>query len=414
MSSLRALAFVLAASLFAVVAAQAAEIGGRVVHASKPGEAAGLAVQVIGIDDSDQTIQRETMTDANGRYRFDDLPAPAAYLVRARYGEIVFPGGSAVFKPGEPELPLTVDFHVYDASSDGSRLRVASLQWVIARDARVWRIHQNAVVANPDPVVVTLAADAAPALRIALAPEHGEIEGIFGRLPEGVVIRDGIAEIRGPFLPGTEGFSLQLAYDLETPGTELDLSIALPDAVEELAVYVQDFGIDVDAGGLHPARPSRENDVIYQSFLGFELPAGSELPFRVRGLPPATQLSQPLIALVAALLAGALLFFVAGPLAIAGSGSGSGAGTAETPEESPAKAALRAALSDLEHDFETGKLSPEDRESLRDDLRREALASLARERMPLESATEPAQRTCTCGRLAQPEDRFCASCGTAL
>ena len=414
----RPLALVLAVALLGVAPAHAARIEGTVRHAAKPGAAAGLVVQAIGIDDSEQTIQRETRTDASGNYRFDDLPAPAAYLVRARYGELVFPGGSAVFRPGEPELPQTVDFQVYDTSRDASRLRLASLQLVIARSAGVWRVQQNAVVANPDPAVVVVGADAPALMRVALAPGHGEVEAMFGRLPEGVVIRDGVAEIRGPILPGDEGFTLQLSYDVDAPEGALDTTIRLPSAVDQLAVYVQDFGIDVDAGPLHPARPTREDDVIYQSFLGFELPADSALPFRVRALPPSTPLPQAAVALVAALLAGALLYFVAGPLAFAGSRSARVA--PEIAEESPAKAALAAALFDLEHDFETGKLSPDDRDRLREDLRREALTALARERGQLENAPEPASAktpatlACACGRIVQAEDRFCASCGKAI
>ena len=79
-------------------------------------------MQAIGIDASEQTILRETRTDENGRYDFDELPAPAAYLVRARYGEIVFPGGSAVFRPGEPVTPQTIDFEIFDTSSDATRV----------------------------------------------------------------------------------------------------------------------------------------------------------------------------------------------------------------------------------------------------------------------------------------------------
>ena len=419
MSVRRRTLFALVATLLGVARAEAGTIEGHISHASRPKAVAGLVVTAIGIDASEQTIRRETRTDASGHYVFEGLPVPAAYLVRARYGELVFPGGSAVFRPGEPELSHTLDFQVYDSSSDASRLRIASLQWVIGRSAGVWRVNQNAVIANPDPAVVVTAADAPAILRVALAPGHGEVETMFGRLPDGVVIHDGVAEIRGPILPGKDGFSLQLAYDLEAPDSELDTVLELPDAVDELDVYVQDFGIDVDAGALHPARPTRENDMIYQSFLGFELPAGSRLPLRVKALAPAPALPQAALALAGALLAGGLLFIVAGPLVLA-SRRTAGALAPEAPEESPAKAALAAALFDLEHDFETGKLSPDDRDRLRDDLRREALGALARERGQLEKSLapapvrEPPPRVCDCGREAHVADRFCASCGKAL
>jgi hypothetical protein len=418
--SLRArLALALLATLCAVADARAGAIEGTLRHASRPEAVAGLEVQAIGIDASEQTIERRVKADATGRYRFSDLPTPAAYLIRVRFGEIVFPGGSAVFRPGEPVIDHTVDVEVYDTSSDASRLRIASLQWVIERSAGVWRVNQSARLEHPDPVVVVAAADGPPLARVALAPGHGEVESLFGRLPEGVVIRDGVAEIRGPILPGKDGFTLQLAYDLPAGDAQLATAIALPDAAEQLAVYVQDFGIDVNAGKLHPARPSKQGDVIYQSFIGFELPAGAELPLRVTALPPIASLPQAALALVSALLAGGLLAFVAGPLALARL-RGAPAPSGEPAEESPAKAALAAALADLEHDFETGKLSAEDRDRLRVDLRREALGALARERGELETpgakpaaADEPA-RVCACGRAAAAGDRFCAGCGKAL
>ncbi len=418
MSAAHRVGLALTLLLASVAPARAAVIEGRVTHPSKAGAAAGLVVQVIGIDEAEKTIERETRTDADGRYRFEDLPAPAAYLVRARYGELVFPGGSAVFRPGEPVTDQKLDFQIYETSSDASRLTLESLQWVIARNAGVWRVQQNAVISNPNPAVVVVPADAPPLMRIALAKNHGDVEAMFGRLPEGVVIRDGVAEIRGPVLPGDQGFSLQIGYDVDAPDGDFATTISLPDSVEQLGVYVQDFGIEVDAGALHPARPARESDVIYQAFLGFELPAGSELPLRVHVLPPSVRIPPLAIGGVAALLAGGLLFFVAGPLAF---GRGRAREDARPVEESPTKVALAGALRDLEHDFETGKLSPEDRDQLREDLEREAVFSLARERGALDAEPEAeasraaaTQRACACGRVAGEDDRFCASCGKPL
>ena len=54
------------------------------------------------------------------------------------------------------------------------------------------------------------------------------------------------------------------------------------------------------------------------------------------------------------------------------------------------------ALHDLEHDYETGKLSLEDRERLRADLRREAVAALARERYASDSVKPETPVACSC------------------
>ena len=409
MRALGLAALVTAVALLASAApARAGVIHGRISHPSQPKAAAGIEVQAIGIDQAEQTITRQTKTDKDGRYRFDDLPTPAAYLVRAHYGEVVFPGGSAVFRPGEPEIEHKVDFEIFDALRDPSRLRLASLQWVIERSAATWRVRQTAVVANPERAVVILPDDQPSPLRVALAKGHGDVSGTFGPPPPGVRIDGDVAEIRGPILPGEDGFSFELVYDVAAPDGELATTIALPSAVDELGVYVQDFGVDVDAGSLHPARPARQDDVIYQSFLGFDLPAGSERSVVVRALAPATPLPQGVVALVAALLAGALLFFVAGPLARRTPAADTAAAAEAGP--SPSELALDAAFADLEHDFETGKLSAPDRDRLRSDLERERRALTE----PAAAPAPETPRVCSCGRAPAPGDRFCASCGSAL
>jgi len=397
--------------------AGAAVIEGRISHPQRPGASAHLPVEVIGLDPQEHGIERRTETDANGRYRFDDLPAPAAYLVRAYYGGLAFPGGSAAFPPGEEKKTETRDFHVFDASSDTSRLRLASLQWVVERNAGVWHVQVSAAVSNPDPTVVVVPEGTLSPIRVQLSPGHGKVESFFGRMPQGVSMNGDVAEVRGPIFPGDSGFTLQLEYDLEQSPETLSTQIGVPTAVDELGVYVQDFGIDVDAGSLHPARHVTQNDLIYQAFLGFDVAAGSDLPLRVRALPPAHPLPRPWVALLAALGAGALLYFVAAPVAREARARDAPARDPDEPA-SPAKAALAAALGDLEHDFETGKLSEEDRERLREDLRREALAALARERLGAAAATAPepeaAREPCTCGRMPAAGDRFCAACGKPL
>jgi hypothetical protein len=407
-------AAILSLALLACAArAHAAVIEGRVSHPSKPGATAHIVVEALGLDKDEHTISRQTQTDAEGRYRFDDLPSPAAYLVRAHYGGLTFPGGSAAFRGGEEAKRETLDFKVYEQTEDGSQLRLSTLQWVIARSAAVWRIQISATVSNPsDSVVITKPTDPAP-IGVGLPAGHGELETFFGRLPEGVVVRNDVAEIRGPVFPGDEGFTFQVEFDLEQPAEALATELRAPSAIDNVAVYVQDFGVDVDAGELHPARPARENDQTYQSFIGFDIPAGTPLPIHVNVLPPASRVPMSWVAVLAALGAGLLLFFVAAPVVREALARDSGPQESLEPE-SPAKAALAAALHDLEHDFETGKLSVEDRERLREDLRREALGALARERLGPAPAEPEAERACSCGRVPAAGDRFCAACGKAL
>ena len=80
-------------------------------------------------------------------------------------------------------------------------------------------------------------------------------------------------------------------------------------------------------------------------------------------------------------------------------------------------------IRDLDHDFETGKIAPQDYEPMRARMRNEAIELLRREEASgPASAPETAQLapegdtgTCSgCGESTAPGARYCSSCGTAL
>lgn len=386
----------------------AATVEGRVIHPQRSDAAADLEVVLLGVSQEGEPIERRTRTDARGRFRVSALPTPAAYLVAATYRDITFPGGSVVFREEAPEETRELVFHIYDSSTDGTRLVLRKMRWVIEREAGAYRVSQSFVVANPGLNVILRESAQPPLLRVGLAPGHGELETPFGTLPIGAQLRDGLLELRGPFYPGER--EVQLAYDLPETGLDLSTQIRVPDPLQMLEVFVRDFGIRVDAGPLHPARPTREGDVIYQRYLGFDLAAGTRIPFRVEALPPRAPTAAWAEMLAAALAAAGLLYFVGRPIGRAEPHPAASEESAETSE----REALITALSDLEHDFETGKLSSEDRERLRQDLRREAVRALSRARGAQSAAETTAAKPCRCGRMPALDDRFCATCGSPL
>ena len=75
------------------------------------------------------------------------------------------------------------------------------------------------------------------------------------------------------------------------------------------------------------------------------------------------------------------------------------------------------AIRDLDHDYETGKISETDYESFREELRARALALLRQERLEQrhEHASAPAPAACpACAAVVRPGDRFCAQCGAPV
>jgi hypothetical protein len=395
-------------SLAAPPASAGVTLEARVVHPDDPSRGARLSLALFGVKRDGETIERAGRTDAEGRLRFADLPAGAAYVLFADYGGIRFSGGTTIVPENEADATRDVVIPIYERSEDPAGLVLRSLDLLVEREAGAWRVGALASVENPRQRAIALPPEAPPALRIGLFAGHSEPRSPFGQLPPGASIEDGALALRGPFLPGTH--ELRLVYDVASGADALRTSLPVPDPIDALELRVRDFGVAVDAGQLHPARPSRDGDEIYLRYVGFDVEAGSALPLELTALPPRTPLPTPVQAALVALLAGALFLLVARPV---GAEREAEARVARAAAGSAEREALFVALRDLEHDFETGKLSAEDRNALRAALRTEALGALSGERAG-PAAGELVAAVCACGRAAQPGDRFCAACGKPL
>ena len=78
------------------------------------------------------------------------------------------------------------------------------------------------------------------------------------------------------------------------------------------------------------------------------------------------------------------------------------------------------AIKDLDFDYKTGKLSENDYRELRRQYEEDAVAVLKRlenaeKPVKAQATAEPDDRFCpSCGVKCEPEDKFCSSCGTVL
>ncbi len=417
-----ALCLALAAPSLAPLNGGAATITGRVVHPKQPEAVDGLEVVLLGLPRGGEPIEVKTQSDAEGRFRFDDVSADAAYLVFADYADIRFPGGSVTFDAAAPDADQQtrdIFFHIYDTTSDPSGLKLESVRWLLNRETGTYRVQQVAVVDNSSMQVVVADEGEPPFFQLGLVANHGELQGRFGTLPAGLSLDNGAVAVRGPIYPGERSY--EFAYDVQDPGDGLQVDLDLPDSAATVEVMVRDFGAEIDAGPLHPARPVRSSDQVYQRYVGFDLPGGTSIPLQVTPFPPAQPLPMALRVLLIGLLAGSLCYYVVRPFA-ADAATGLGGGLGEDGAEAE-KAALVTSLRDLEHDFETGKISAEDRDALREEVRREALEALARARSleakssapaPEAAESEEPPASCECGFSPRPGDRFCGGCGRTL
>ncbi len=393
--------------LLAAGPALGARVRGQIVHPSDPRAAAGLDVRLLGLTPSGDAVSRDTRSDAQGRFRFDGLDTPAAYLTLVEYQGVGFHGDTLRFGPDDGLATRALEIKVHEPTDDPGAVQLDRIRVFVEREPLGYRFDQIVELRNSGERVVVLPQAAPPALRIALAPGHGELDTPTGLMPSGFAETEDALELRGPLFPGAR--ELTFSYDLPETEGELRTELWFPDGVPEFELLVLDERLAIAAGALHPGRARRDaNGSVYQRYLGFDLPAGTRLPLVVRPLPELPERASPGAALAAALLAGGLLFFVGRPLGARAVGAQGG----DSDQEDAEKEALFAALRDLEHDFETGKLSSEDRDGLRDALRRDMLAGMARARRGKPVLQE--RRCPSCERLSSPGDNFCGGCGSAL
>lgn len=392
--------------------AHAGDIEVRVEHASRPQAIEGLPVRVLGLTAAREPFTLEGTTDAEGRLRFAEVRSPAAYLISVEFAGATFPGDRMLtFDPERDaaDAVKTVAVSIHDPSHDASAIRLESVRWVLDYEAATAEIRQAALLRNDGDRVVVLAADAPSPVSVALAPGHTGFRTPTGLPPPDFELVDGRLDLRGPIAPGPRElvFSYEVASETGAFETELHFPVATP----TFELYVRDRGVLIDAGPLHPARPVLdEGGSLYQRYVGFDLAAGERIPLRIRRLERRSEMPPAVLALLAAAGGLVLVLFVGRPVASVTRARSEVRDDAEAAE----KEALFAALHDLEHDYETGKLSTEDRDRLREELRREAAQAIARARTAAAAGRAETPAACSCGQRISAGDRFCSGCGRRL
>ena len=207
--------------------------------------------------------------------------------------------------------------------------------------------------------------------------------------------------MRGPLPPGESIVALR--YHLPAPDGAVALALRFPLQLPLLSVFVSDTGVRADTDRMHRRRSFRTDDRSYLHLEAFQVGAGEAVDLALSRLTPRRPLPMLARAGFAVLLAAVAVAFLIAPLR---SRDAEPALLSRRASHAAAeRESVLAALRDLEEDFATGKLDPEDHAQMRTELRARAVALLAAERDAPAPAAATAPPPSRAARAAPPRAR---------
>jgi hypothetical protein len=313
-----------------------------------------------------------------------------------------------------PRAPLALALSAPPARIYPSAVRVSEARLVLHADDAAISVTETYVL-DVRGEGLLLGTEETPLLRVPLPPEASDVQ--FGAEAPGIEFAPqpgGGVAVLGNVSPGE--VPVQLAYRVPV-GEHARLERRFAARVPLLSVYIADTGrLAPRSERLHRAKPLRTDDLSYLVLEAFDVTPGERVAIELDALPPRPGLGVLASRVVSALGAVGIVAFLLVPLL--GRASTEPLRLADEPIRNE-REAIYDAIGDLDHDFETGKVSEHDHVQLREELRGRAVALLRAEQSgggsSAPSAAAEAVRACSrCGAAAAAAHRFCAQCGAAL
>ena len=375
--------------------------------------------------------------DASRAKRFeivDALPVGADRLRVLVAGGTAAPEGNGLANPSEPISIENIEYasYVAPAIEPGGEVRLSIPLPTSSHDlanleltrADFWIDHDDTAIRVTAEVHVSvagpnrlLAPPGSNLLDLAL-PTGSEFLGLSGSTrmlgvePDG---QGGLA-VLGPLAPGPSVIGYRYRIPVEGRA-ELDIQFERP--VDLLNILVADNGVIIESERLHRKRPFKQGTRFYLHREAYRIDADEKVSIVLEPIQRQA-ISQAGARWAAFGLAALAATFLVLPLR----GDREASAPTATSGLALEREILYESIHDLDHDFETGKIDAVDFQTLRDELRADAIALMHQERASVPDkglAREAALRavpepgTCpNCGIAIKSSWHFCSGCGGKL
>lgn len=241
------------------------------------GQPVPAALVELGIFDETAALdQRSTLTDAQGRYRFEALPTDPGLVFAARTqypAGVPYSTGFTAFESGNSVLELPVE--VFETTTDATGITLDRVHYIVEFEPGAALIAEVVMLSNR-------------ADRAFLGEDGG---GLRFTLPDGAqdLAIDGdqgqgrFAPIEGGFVdrlalaPGESSRQILYRYRLPYDGDALQIKRRLPYPAANINALVSDIGQQVESPQLRSEAKRQTGTGAYFNLVGENLPRGSEV-----------------------------------------------------------------------------------------------------------------------------------------
>ncbi len=260
------------------------KLTGQVINATT-NEAVGDIEITLHVFQNDVEIDtRTTQADSEGNYTFENLPAEHTilYMLEGHYQDIVYlsdePG---IFTPNNTET--TLDLKVYDTTTGDEAISITQLHYLLSFSPGAVNVVQIFVVGNNGDQTY-IGQENGQTFSFSLP--SGATAVRFQNDPAGtrfIQTDRGYADTE-PVIPGEDGLTVVVLYDMPYDDDTLDIQFPLPADVASLNVLASDQGATLSSDQLQFVETRQVQGATFSIFNGANLAGGETLGLKLTGL----------------------------------------------------------------------------------------------------------------------------------
>ncbi|MCH2171695.1 zinc-ribbon domain-containing protein [Myxococcota bacterium] len=309
-----------------------------------------------------------------------------------------------------PGAVLEFDMLVPPRGSSGPSLALTETRIWLETDDAIIGVNEQHAFEVPDGASAH-SNSGSPLLCIEIPDDAEGLQSSNASLALGLILDpSGQVALRGPLPPGPGTVNFQ--YRLPVEGEPARFTRRFTQPLPVLSVLVSDTSLVASSKRLHRRRSERSGDRVFMYLEGFAIEPDERVEVELARITPSAPLPQwTNVGLVGLAAAGAVIFMTA-PLYRRRESDLQEIDGNDTARRE--RDYLYAAIEDIDHDFETGKVSEADHARMRSELRAQAVELIRAEQADAPETAPP--RTdpgnCpACGTELTPGAKFCAQCG---